>query len=135
MDHSKSKALFSVSRLPFQRMESLLFTRRNITFKLNGNLCLHCSLSYTLSTVKKIQMSENKYYPIHPRKGHIAQHYSLRTANFSGGKAFRVLIDLTGYGHCIYLLLIESLIMIPSGKRRSTIGFPVKLNFSRASKG
>ena len=46
----------------------------------------------------------------------MAQQYSLRTANFSGGKAFRNLIDLKGYGHCIYLLLIESLIMIPPGK-------------------
>ena len=52
-------------------------------------------------------------------------------ANFSGGKAYRVLIDLKGYGHCIYLLLIESLIRIPPGKQRSTLGFPVKLNFSR----
>ena len=62
----------------------------------------------------------------------MAQEYSLGTANFSGGKAFRVLIDLKGYGHCIYLLLIEALIIIPPGKRRSTLGFPVKLNLSRA---
>ena len=51
----------------------------------------------------------------------------MRTANFSGGKAFKVFIDLKGYGHCIYLLLIESLIVIPPGKRRPTLGFPVKL--------
>ena len=63
--------------------------------------------------------------------GHIAQQYSLRTANFSGGKALGNFIDLKGYGHCIYLSLIESLIMIPPGKRRSTLGFPVKLNFIR----
>ena len=43
----------------------------------------------------------------------MAQQYSLRTANFAGGKAFGILIDLKGYAHCIYLLLIESLIMIP----------------------
>ena len=43
----------------------------------------------------------------------MAQQYSLRTANFSGGKAFRSLIDLKGYAHCMYLLLTESLIMIP----------------------
>ena len=47
----------------------------------------------------------------------MAQQYSLRTANFSGGKAFGSLIDLKGYAHCIYLLLTtESLIMIPPGK-------------------
>ena len=62
----------------------------------------------------------------------MAQQYSLRTATFSGGEAFRILIDLKVYGHCIYLLLIESLIMIPPGKRRSILGFPVKRNFSRA---
>ena len=62
----------------------------------------------------------------------MAQEYSLRTANFSGGKAFRVLIDLKGYVNCIYLLLTESLIMVPPGKRQSTLGFPVKLNFGRA---
>ena len=33
----------------------------------------------------------------------MAQEYSLRTANFAGGKAFRILIDLKGYAHCIYL--------------------------------
>ena len=58
----------------------------------------------------------------------MAQQYSLRTANF----AFGILIDLKGYAHCIYLLLTESLIMIPPGKRQSTLGFPVNLNFSRA---
>ena len=62
----------------------------------------------------------------------MAQRYSLGTANLSGGKAFGILIDRKGYAHCIYLLLIESLIMIPPGKRQSTLGFPVKLNFSRA---
>ena len=62
----------------------------------------------------------------------MAQQYSLGAGNFSGGKAFRILIDLKGYGHCIYLLFIESLIMIPPGKRRSTLGFGVKLNLSRA---
>ena len=63
----------------------------------------------------------------------MAQQYSLSTANFSGGKAFGILIDLKGYAHCIYLLLTESLIMIrPPGKRQSTLGFPVKLNLSRA---
>ena len=62
----------------------------------------------------------------------MAQQYSLRTANFSGGKAFGILIDLNGYAHYIYLLLTELLIMIPPGKRQSTLGFPVKLNFSRA---
>ena len=61
----------------------------------------------------------------------MAQQYSLRTANFSWGKAFRILIGLKGYAHCIYLLLTESLIMIPLGKQQSTLGFPVKLNFSR----
>ena len=62
----------------------------------------------------------------------MAPQYSLRTANFSGGKAFGIWIDLKGYAHCIYLLLTESLIMIPPGKRKSTLGFPVKLNFSQA---
>ena len=60
----------------------------------------------------------------------MAQQYSLSSANFSGGKAFGILIDLKGY--CIYRLLTESLIMIPPGKRQSTLGLPVKLNFSRA---
>ena len=58
--------------------------------------------------------------------------FSLRTANFSGGKTFGILIDLKGFAHCVYLLLTDSLIMIPRGKRQSTLGFPVKLNFSRA---
>ena len=62
----------------------------------------------------------------------MAQQHSLRTANFAGGTALEILIDLKGYAHCIYLLLIESLIMIPPGKRQSILGFPVKLNFSRA---
>ena len=62
----------------------------------------------------------------------MAQQYSLRTANFAGGKAFRILIALKGYAHCIYLLLTVSLIMIPPGKRHSALGFLVKLNFSRA---
>ena len=64
----------------------------------------------------------------------MAQQYSLKITNFSGGggKAFGILIDLKGYAHCIYLLLTESLIMIPPGKRQSTLGFPVKHNFSRA---
>ena len=62
----------------------------------------------------------------------MAQQYSLRTANFSGGKALGILIDLRGYAHRIYPLLTESRIMIPPGKRKSTLGFPVKLNFSRA---
>ena len=62
----------------------------------------------------------------------MAQQYALRSANFAGGKAFGILIDLKRYANCIYLLLTESLIMIPPGKRRSTLGFPVKLNFSRA---
>ena len=62
----------------------------------------------------------------------MAQQYSLKTTNFSGGKAFGILIDSKGYAHCIYLLLIESLIMIPPGKRQYTLGFPVKLKFSRA---
>ena len=62
----------------------------------------------------------------------MAQQYSLGTANFSGGKAFEILIDLKGYARCIYLLLTESLIMIPPGKRRYTLRFPVKLNFRRA---
>ena len=48
------------------------------------------------------------------------------------GKVFGILIALKGYAHCIYLLLTESLIMIPPGKRHSALGFPVKLNFSRA---
>ena len=61
----------------------------------------------------------------------MAQQYSLGTANFSGGKAFGILTDLKGYAHCVYLLLAESLIMIPPGKRQSTLGFPVKLDFSR----
>ena len=62
----------------------------------------------------------------------MAQQYSLRTVNFSGGKALGILIDLKGYALCTYLLLTESLIMIPPGKRQSTFSFPVKLNFSRA---
>ena len=62
----------------------------------------------------------------------MAQQYSVRTANFAGGKAFRILIALKVYSHCIYLLLTVSLIMIPPGKRHSALGFPVKLNFSRA---
>ena len=62
----------------------------------------------------------------------MAQEYSLRNANFSGGKEFGILIDLKGYAHCFYLLLTESLIMIPPVKRQSTLGFPVMLNFSRA---
>ena len=61
----------------------------------------------------------------------MAQQYSLGTANFSGGKAFGILIDLKVYAHCIYLLLVESLIMIPPGKQQFTLGFPVKLDFSR----
>ena len=55
----------------------------------------------------------------------MAQQYSLRTANFAGGKAFRILIALKGYAHCIYLLLTVSLIMIPPGKRHSALGFAV----------
>ena len=62
----------------------------------------------------------------------MAQQYSLRAAKFSGGKAFGILIDLKGYAHCMYLLLTDSLMMISPGKRQSTLGFPVKLNFSRA---
>ena len=63
----------------------------------------------------------------------MAQQYSLRAAKFSGSKAFLILIDLRGYAHCIYLLLTELLIMVPPGKRPSTLGLPVKLNFfSRA---
>ena len=46
----------------------------------------------------------------------MAQEYSLRIVNFSGGKAFGILIDLKDYAHYIYLLLTESLIMIPPGK-------------------
>ena len=45
----------------------------------------------------------------------MAQQHSLRAANFSGGKAFGILIDLKGCAHCIYLLLTESLIMKPPG--------------------
>ena len=62
----------------------------------------------------------------------MGQQYSLRTTNFSGGKAFGIMIDLKGYANSIYPLLTESLIMIPPGKRQSTLRFPVKLNFSRA---
>ena len=62
----------------------------------------------------------------------MAQLYSLRIANFSWGKAFGILIDFKGYAYCIYLLLAVSLILIPPGKRQSTLGFPVKLDFSRA---
>ena len=62
----------------------------------------------------------------------MAQQYSLRTANFAGGKAFKTLIALKVYAHCIYLLLTVSLIMIPPGKRHTALDFPVKLNFSRA---
>ena len=46
----------------------------------------------------------------------MAQQYSLRTAIFSGVKAFGILIDLKCYAHCIYLLLTESLIIIPLEK-------------------
>ena len=62
----------------------------------------------------------------------MAQQYSLITANFSGGKAFGILIDLKAYANCIYLLLTASLIMIPPEKRQFTLGFPVQLNFRRA---
>ena len=62
----------------------------------------------------------------------MAQQHSLRIANFSGGTAFGILINLKGYAHCIDLLLTESLIMIPPGKRQPTLAFPVKLNFSWA---
>ena len=62
----------------------------------------------------------------------MAQQYSMRTTNFSGGKAFGILIDLKGYAHCIYILLTESLIVKSPGKRQSTLGFPVKFNFSWA---
>ena len=62
----------------------------------------------------------------------MAQQYSLKTTNFSGGKAFGILIDLNGYAHCIDLLLTESLIMMPPGKRQFTLGFPGRLNFIRA---
>ena len=62
----------------------------------------------------------------------MAQQYSLRIANFAGGKAFRILIALQVYAHCIYLFITVSLIMIPPGKQHSALGFPVKLNFSRA---
>ena len=62
----------------------------------------------------------------------MAQQYSLRTAHFSGGKAFGISIDLKGYAHSIHLLLTESQILILPSKRQSTLGFPVKLNFSRA---
>ena len=65
----------------------------------------------------------------------MAQQYPLRTANFSGGKALGILIDLKSYAHCIYLFLTESLIIIPPGKRQSMLGFPVKLNSSQACKG
>ena len=47
----------------------------------------------------------------------MAQQYSLRTANFPGGKAFGILIDLKDCAHCIDLLVTESLIMIPPGKQ------------------
>ena len=57
----------------------------------------------------------------------MAQQCSSRTANFSGGKAFGILIDLKSYAHCIYLLLTESLIMIPPGQRQSTLGFLLSL--------
>ena len=43
----------------------------------------------------------------------MAQQFSLRTAKFSGGKSFGILIVLRGYEHCFYLLLTESLTMIP----------------------
>ena len=43
----------------------------------------------------------------------MGQQFSLRTANFSGGKTFGISIDLKGFAHCIYLLLTDSLIMIP----------------------
>ena len=62
----------------------------------------------------------------------MAQQYSLRTANSAGGKAFGILIALKGYANCIYLLLTVSLIMIPPGELHSALGFPIKLNFSRA---
>ena len=61
----------------------------------------------------------------------MAQRYSLRSANFAGGKAFGSLIALKGYAHCIYLLLTVALIMIPPRKRHSALGFPVKLNCRR----
>ena len=67
-----------------------------------------------------------------PPKGPYGPTVFMENCKFSGGKAFGILIDLKGYAHCIYLLLTESLLMIPPRKRQSTLGFPVKLNFSRA---
>ena len=61
----------------------------------------------------------------------MAQQYSLRTANFAGGKAFRTLIALKGYAHCIYLLLTVSLIMILPGKRHSALDFMSSLILAR----
>ena len=83
-------------------------------------------------SMKFVDLRMQGLLTLSPPKGHMAQQYSLRTANFSGGKAFGILIDLKGYAHCIHLLLTESLIMIPPGKRQSTISFPVKLTFRRA---
>ena len=56
----------------------------------------------------------------------MAQQYSRRTANFSGGKAFGILIDLKGYANCIYQLLTESLIMITPLKGRERVKNRVK---------
>ena len=115
---------------------SLYFSEANIVniAKPNNANCgiVNPSAQISHPSAGRQRQGRNLLSPSPPRKGHIAQQFLLRTANFSGGKAFRVLIDLKGYGHCIYLLLIESLIMIPHGKRRSTLGFPVKLDFSRA---
>ena len=55
----------------------------------------------------------------------MAQEYSLKTANFSGGIAFGILINLKGYARCIYLLLTESLIMIPPGKRQPSLEYRI----------
>ena len=66
-----------------------------------------------------------------PREGPYGPTVFTENSEFCGGKAFRILIALKGYAHCIYLLLTVSLIIIPPGKRQSTLGFPVKLNSSR----
>ena len=62
----------------------------------------------------------NLYLTLSPPEGPYGSTVFIENYEFSGGKAFGILIDLKGYAHCIYLFLTESLIMIPPGKQQST---------------
>ena len=59
--------------------EMMLIVASNYSLPLKVCIRWHCMNLYTLLL-----------YPFHPRKGHMAQQYSLKTANFSGGKAFGI---------------------------------------------